>query len=150
MSNYIEEVLEFHKTFNHKIEDKPDLTDLKTNELRVNLLQEELDELKEALEQEDIVEVLDALCDIQYVLSGAVLSLGYRHVFNDAFEEVHRSNMSKLCNSVDEAIATGKQNSPDDECEVYKTADKYVVRRIKDGKIIKSINYSKADLKKFI
>ncbi len=64
--------------------------------LRLHLLQEELAELAEAMLEDDLVGCLDALCDLQYVLSGAVLSLGLQDVFDEAFAEVHRSNMSKL------------------------------------------------------
>lgn len=67
-----------------------------TTLLRMQLLTEELAELSSALTDGNKTEVLDALCDLQYVLLGAVLTFGYGEVFEAAFQEVHRSNMSKL------------------------------------------------------
>jgi len=64
--------------------------------LRLQLCVEEVGELARAMHQGDLVEALDALCDMRYVADGTVLALGLRHVFSDAFDEVHRSNMSKL------------------------------------------------------
>lgn len=115
----------FHDTYGLPVRQSPDISDHKTNQLRVNLLQEEVDELKEALEQGDIVEVLDALTDLQYVLDGAYLSFGVHHKKEDAFEEVQRSNMSKL----------GEDGKP--------------IVREEDGKILKGPNYFKPDLHQF-
>lgn len=67
-----------------------------TRLLRLQLLQEELAELAEAIYQEDLVACLDALCDLQYVLDGTILSLGMQDIFWEAFVEVHKSNMTKL------------------------------------------------------
>ena len=64
--------------------------------LRLQLIQEELGELADAMSKNDLVSTLDALVDLQYVLSGTVLSLGFADAFDEAFREVHRSNMSKL------------------------------------------------------
>ena len=87
---------------------------------------EELDELKEALEQGDVVETLDALTDLQYVLDGAYLSFGLQDQKMAAFTEVHRSNMSKL----------GEDGKP--------------IRRESDGKVLKGPDYFKPDLVQFI
>ena len=76
----------------------PAVPDEKRCQLRVNLLQEELDELKEAIQQNDITGIADALSDLQYVLSGAILEFGLATKFKALFEEVQRSNMSKACN----------------------------------------------------
>lgn len=64
--------------------------------LRLQLLQEELGELAEAIRDGDLLAALDALCDIQYVLDSATLALGMQDIFKEAFDEVHRANMSKL------------------------------------------------------
>jgi predicted HAD superfamily Cof-like phosphohydrolase len=64
--------------------------------MRLHLIIEETAELAEAMHDKSLVETMDALCDIQYVVSGAVLALGMHHHFDDAFQEVHRSNMDKL------------------------------------------------------
>ena len=64
--------------------------------LRLQLIQEELGELAEAFAEGDLVGALDALCDLRYVVDGTVLALGLQGVFAEAFDAVHRSNMSKL------------------------------------------------------
>lgn len=69
-------VAEFHKTFKHPILPTPTIPDEQRCKLRVSLIAEELKELEEAIAAKDLVEVADALCDIQYVLSGAVLEFG--------------------------------------------------------------------------
>ncbi len=122
----LDQVCEFHETYGLPVLDKASISDEKTNELRINLLAEELGELKEALEQGDMVETLDALIDLQYVLDGAFLSFGLHHVKSAAFDEVHRSNMSKL----------GADGKP--------------IRRESDGKILKGPNYFKPDIAQFI
>ncbi len=122
----LDQVRVFHETYGLPVKDAPDISDAKTNALRINLLAEEVDELKEALEAGDMVEVLDALTDIQYVLDGAYLSFGLHGVKQAAFDEVQRSNMSKL----------GADGKP--------------VVREEDGKILKGPNYFKPDIAQFI
>lgn len=122
----LEQVQEFHETYGLPVAAAPDISNEKTNQLRINLLAEELEELQEALEEGDLVEVLDALVDLQYVLDGAFLSFGLHPVKESAFNEVHRSNMSKL-------DANGKP-----------------IRRESDGKILKGPNYFEPDLAQFI
>jgi predicted HAD superfamily Cof-like phosphohydrolase len=150
--NYIEKVSEFHKTFEAPILDNPEIPSEDRCKLRISLLQEELDELKQAIEDKDIVEVADALSDIQYVLSGAILEFGLGNKFDDLFLEVQRSNMSKACSSIKEAIETISHYKKKDGTEsMYKkVGDKWIVYRISDNKVLKSINYSPADLKKII
>jgi len=92
----IEQVEQFHRAFGVPVKDDPDIDDQDINELRVRLLQEELDELTCALAEGDPGGTLDALTDLQYVLDGTYLSLGFSKVKDAAFAEVHRSNMSKL------------------------------------------------------
>ena len=122
----LEQVQEFHETYGLPVEKDINLSCEQTKELRINLLQEELDELKEALAENDPIETLDALIDLQYVLDGAFLSFGLQDVKTDAFNEVHRSNMSKL----------GEDGKP--------------IRREGDGKVMKGPNYFKPDMKQFI
>ena len=122
----LDQVKEFHETYGLPVESAPNITDKKTNDLRINLLAEELDELKEALANNDVVETLDALIDLQYVLDGAFLSLGLHDVKDIAFAEVHRSNMSKL----------GEDGKP--------------IRRESDGKVMKGPNYFVPDMSQFI
>src|ERR1043165_9913218 len=99
-------VAQFHKTFKHPIIEKPAIPSEERCNLRVALIAEELKELEQAIKDKDITEVADALCDIQYVLSGAILEFGLGEKFNALFEEVQRSNMSKACDSEEEAKAT--------------------------------------------
>ena len=148
MSNYLESVSEFHKTFGAPILETPQIPSKERCELRVSLLQEELNELKEAIEKGDVVEVADALADLQYVLSGAILEFGMGDKFNTLFDEVQRSNMSKACNSHQEAIETLLHYKKKDGTEgIYKEEEgKWLVYRKEDNKVLKSVNYSPANL----
>src|SRR3982750_532396 len=102
----LNQVAEFHQTFKHPILQEPTIPDENRCRLRVALIAEELKELEVAILEKDIVSVADALCDIQYVLSGAVLEFGLGEKFKELFDEVHRSNMSKACKTVEEANQT--------------------------------------------
>ena len=104
----LNQVAQFHKTFGHPILESPTIPSKERTDLRVSLIAEELKELQEAIEAGDLVEVADALCDIQYVLSGAVLEFGLGEKFATLFDEVQRSNMSKACKTEEEAQATVK------------------------------------------
>lgn len=148
----LNQVAEFHKTFRHPILEKPSIPDEKRCELRVSLLAEELKELQEAIKDNDIVEVADALCDIQYVLSGAILEFGLADKFKELFEEVQRSNMSKACKTEKEAQATVEYYKKEKHTECYyeKVDDLYLVYRTADKKTLKSIFYSPADLKSIL
>lgn len=126
MKTTLDQVQEFHETYGLPVETEQTTGSDQTKELRINLLQEELDELKEALENDDLVETLDALIDLQYVLDGAFLSFGMQDVKEVAFNEVHRSNMSKL----------GADGKP--------------IRREGDGKVMKGPDYFKPDMTQFI
>lgn len=142
-------VAAFHKTFRHPILKEPGIPDEKRCELRVSLISEELKELEEAIQDNDIVEVADALCDIQYVLSGAILEFGLADKFKELFEEVQRSNMSKACKTEKEAQATIEyyKKEKDTDCYYEKVDNLYLVYRTADNKTLKSIFYSPADLK---
>jgi len=141
-------VAEFHSTFKHPILSNPSIPSDDRCKLRVALIAEELKELEVAILEKDIVEVADALCDIQYVLSGAILEFGLGEKFKSLFEEVQRSNMSKACKSEQEAIETVEYyKKKDGTACYYKVEDgKWLVYRTSDNKTIKSIKYSPADL----
>lgn len=143
----LNQVAEFHRTFKHPVLDVPMIPSEDRCRLRVALLAEELKELEVAILQNDLVEIADALCDLQYVLSGAVLEFGLGEKFRDLFDEVQRSNMSKACNDLEEAIAT-VQHYKDKGTDCYYKEDngKYLVYRSSDNKTLKSINYSPTDL----
>lgn len=141
-------VAEFHRTFKHPVLPSPALPPEERSKLRVALLDEELKELEVAILEKDIVGVADALCDLQYVLSGAILEFGLGEQFHRLFEEVQRSNMSKACKSEQEARDTVKYYHEKDgtECYYKQVGDLWLVYRLSDNKTIKSINYSPADL----
>jgi predicted HAD superfamily Cof-like phosphohydrolase len=147
--NSLNQVADFHRTFNAPILDTPQIPSEQRCELRVNLLQEELNELSQAIKDNNLVEIADALCDIQYVLSGAVLEFGLGDKFVELFNEVQRSNMSKACNTQQEALMTLSHYKKKDGTEGYykKINGKWLVYRASDDKVLKSINYSPANLK---
>ena len=122
MTNF-ESVRKFIKTFGQEVKSKPSFSSEKINDLRYNLIKEELDELKQAMKDKDLLEVADALTDILYVTYGAGIAFGID--LDKCFEEVQNSNMSKL----DE---NGKP--------IYNEA----------GKVMKGPNYFKPDLSKFV
>ncbi|MCF6360525.1 MAG: nucleoside triphosphate pyrophosphohydrolase family protein [Cyclobacteriaceae bacterium] len=145
----LNQVAKFHTTFKHPILSTPQIPSATRSELRVSLLQEELNELKEAIANNDLVEVADALCDIQYVLSGAVLEFGLGDKFVALFNEVQRSNMSKACKSLEEAektVAHYKERKGE-SAHIEKHDNLYLVYRDGDKKTLKSIGYSPANLK---
>ena len=115
-------------------------------------MQEELDELKTAIMENDIVAVADALSDLQYVLSGAVLEFGLAGKFKTLFDEVQRSNMSKPCKTYEQALETQEfyekeKNTPS---FIEESEGEYLVYRAADKKVLKSVYYSEADLQSII
>jgi predicted HAD superfamily Cof-like phosphohydrolase len=145
-------VAEFHMLFQHPIMDVPGIPSVERCELRYNLLHEEVRELSEAIDNNDIVAVADALADIQYVLSGAVLEFGLKDKFKALFDEVQRSNMSKACKTEDEARATIAKveiDQPGKKFQIVERFGLFFVYR-EDMKTIKSINYSPADLESIV
>lgn len=144
-------VSKFHNTFNHPILSEPQIPPQKRAELRLSLLKEELEELQEAVENDDLVEAADALCDLQYVLAGAILEFGMGEKFAELFAEVQRSNMSKVCRSEEEAQATINHYKTQNQDAYFEKKDEfYLVYRQADNKTLKSINYSEVDLKSIL
>jgi predicted HAD superfamily Cof-like phosphohydrolase len=122
MSNF-NKVKTFMKTFGQDVKTKPSFSTDKINSLRYDLIKEELEELKVAMENKDLLEVADALTDILYVTYGAGHAFGIN--LDKCFEEVQSSNMSKL----------GEDNKP-----IYNDS----------GKVMKGPKYFKPDLTKFV
>jgi len=122
MSNF-NKVKTFMETFGQEVKTKPSFSTDKINSLRYDLIKEELEELKEAMENKDLLEVADALTDILYVTYGAGHAFGID--LDKCFQEVQSSNMSKL----------GEDGKP-----MYNES----------GKVMKGPNYFKPDLTKFI
>ncbi len=121
MTNF-QKVKSFMQTFGQEVKLKPSFSTEKINDLRYSLIQEELDELKQAIENKDLLEVADALTDILYVTYGAGHAFGID--LDKCFEEVQNSNMSKL----------GSNGKP-----IYNDA----------GKVMKGPKFFKPDLSKF-
>lgn len=147
----LNQVAEFHRTFNAPILSKPQIPSKDRCDLRISLLQEELNELKDAIAANDLVEIADALCDLQYVLSGAVLEFGMGEKFPELFDEVQRSNMSKACinqSEADETITHYQQQGV--EAYAQKSGDKINVHRVSDNKVLKNKYYSPANLKSIL
>ena len=96
MNHIVASLLEFNKAFDIPKLDSPDIGPEELIELRIKLLREEVEEYAEAARAGDLVEVIDALADIGYILAGTILNHGMQNIYDDAFDEVHRSNMAKL------------------------------------------------------
>ena len=122
MTNF-EKVGKFMKTFGQEVKSKSSLSSDKINSLRIGLIEEELEELKQAINQKNLIEVADALTDLLYVTYGAGHAFGIN--LDKCFDEVQKSNMSKL----------GKDNKP-----IYN----------EHGKVMKGPDYFKPDLAKFL
>lgn len=152
MNKSLEQVKEFHTLFNAPVLDVPKIPAKERCDLRICLISEELDELKEAIKNNDLVEALDALCDIMYVLNGTILEFGFQNIFDTAFNEVQRSNMSKACSSEDEAKQTLEHYKEKDGTEGYykQDGDKWLVYRKSDNKVLKNKFYSGANLEQFL
>ncbi|MBK9981424.1 MAG: nucleoside triphosphate pyrophosphohydrolase family protein [Saprospiraceae bacterium] len=148
----LNDVAEFHSTFNMPILEVPTIPGNERCALRINLLQEELNELKEAIEEKDLTEIADALCDLQYVLSGAILEFGLASKFKNLFEEVQRSNMSKVCPDYATALDTLDFYHAKDGTKGYikESEAGYLVYREADHKVLKSVKYSPADLESIL
>ena len=118
----------------------------------VNFIQEELDELKEAVAERDIVGILDAILDITYVgLGNGAMVFGLKDKIEAGYAEVQASNMSKSCEDIEEAEETVDLRSKQqgEPCHWEKVGDRYVVFRSRDNKVMKSINYFAPDLNQF-
>ena len=122
MTNF-EKVRLFMETYGQEVKDKASLSDAKTNKLRIDLIKEELEELTDAMQVNNLLEVADALTDILYVTYGAGHAFGID--LDKCFDEVQNSNMSKL----------GEDGKP-----IYNEA----------GKVMKGPNYFKPDLSKYL
>jgi predicted HAD superfamily Cof-like phosphohydrolase len=148
----LNDVARFHRTFHMPVLARPGIPHVDRCLLRINLLQEELDELKQAIEEKDLTGIADALADLQYVLSGAVLEFGLADRFKQLFDEVQRSNMSKVCQNLEDAEATVSYYQHKDGTEAYieESDGQYLVYRRSDHKVLKSVRYSPAELDRIV
>ena len=126
MKRKLEAVQEFHTTFGLGVEHSPK-SDLSEKEymLRYNLMKEENEEYLEACQNKDLIEIADALGDQLYILCGTIIRHGFQDKIEEVFEEIQRSNMSKL----------GEDGKP-----IYR----------EDGKVLKGPKYFRPDIKKII
>ena len=150
---FVSEVEEFNETFGKPNNYEPTIPEEKEWRFVYDFILEELEEYREACERGDIVEVLDALCDIAYVSIGNGTMLhGLKDKIWPAYQEVQASNMSKACKTEEEAIQTVSKRSEEqgEACHFEKVEEgRYIVYRTRDRKVMKSINYFRPDLKQF-
>ena len=150
---FVDEVEEFNEVMGKSYQNRTTPTiDPKDADFVINFIQEELDELKVAVKEKNIIEIFDALLDITYVgLGNGALVFGLKDKMLDGYAEVQASNMSKICNTVAEAEETVKLRSEQqgEPCHYEESNGKYVVYRTSDNKVMKSINYFRPDLGKF-
>ena len=150
--DFVNEVEEFNRTFGKPNNYQPTIPEEKEWMFVYDFIQEELAEYKEACKRGDIVEVLDALCDIAYVsLGNGTMLHGLKDKIWPAYQEVQSSNMSKSCKTIAEAEKTIIKRSKEqgEECHYEQVGDRYVVYRSRDRKVMKSINYFRPDLSQF-
>lgn len=146
-TSYLNKVKEFHQTFNHNVLATPGIPRPDRCRLRIDLLREELREFQEGIENNDLENIAKELADIQYVLSGAVLEFGLGDVFDDCFEAVHKDNMSKRFDSLEDAQKTAQwyKVNRNTETRIEQKDGYYFLYRQTDNKILKP-RESKLDL----
>jgi predicted HAD superfamily Cof-like phosphohydrolase len=149
---FVNEVEIFNATFGKPNNYVPTIPEKKETDFVYDFCIEEITEYQEACKNGDIVEILDAICDIAYVtLGNATMLHGLKDKIWPAYKEVQASNMSKSCKTEEEAAQTVTQRAKEqgEECHFEKVGDRYVVYRTRDRKVMKSINYFRPDLKQF-
>ena len=149
---FVDEVEIFNKTFGKPNNYEPTIPSKKEWMFVYDFILEELEEYKAACEAGDIVEVLDALCDITYVsLGNGAMLHGLKDKVLPAYKEVQASNMSKACKTEQEAIETVtiREDQQKEPCHYELVGNVYVVYRTRDRKVMKAINYFRPNLKQF-
>lgn len=150
---FVNEVEIFNETFGKPNNYAPTIPEKKEWEFVYDFILEELKEYREACENGNIVEVLDALCDIAYVsLGNGVMLHGLKDKIWPAYKEVQASNMSKACQTEEQAIRTVRQRSAEqgEACHYEKIAEgRYIVYRTRDRKVMKSLDYFRPNLNQF-
>jgi len=149
---FVNEVEDFNNLMSKPNNYTPIIPEKKEWQFVYDFVLEELEEYKEACEKGDIVEVLDALCDIAYVsLGNGTMLHGLKDKIWPAYQEVQASNMSKACTTQEEAIRTVEVRSKEqgEPCHWEQIGDMYIVYRTRDRKVMKSLTYFRPDLKQF-
>lgn len=171
MNKTLKAVAEFHQTFGAPVLESPAIPPQDRVKLRLSLILEELHELAQEAGQEalfidmlqkkvadfkgtsteaDLTGVMDALCDLQVVLNGSILEFGLQPTFDAAFDEVHRSNMSKACTNEADAQASVKKYAAQGVAAHYQLLHgKYVIYRSADNKILKGVDFSEPALEPY-
>ena len=149
---FVDEVEDFNNLMSKSNNYTPTIPEKKEWKFVYDFVLEELEEYKEACEKGDIVEILDALCDIAYVsLGNGTMLHGLKDKIWPAYQEVQASNMSKACKTQEEAektveVRSQEQNEP---CHWEQVGDMYIVYRTRDRKVMKSLTYFRPDLRQF-
>jgi hypothetical protein len=149
---FISEVEEFNAMMRKPNNYNPIIPDEKEWMFVYNFILEELEEYKHACETGNIVEVLDALCDITYVsLGNGTMLHGLKDKVWEAYQEVQASNLSKACTTEEEAQNTVETRSKEqgEPCHYEKVGSYYIVYRTRDKKVMKNVNYFRPDLTQF-
>jgi predicted HAD superfamily Cof-like phosphohydrolase len=148
---YIEQVEYFNNVFGKLNNQTPTIINEKEAQFIYDFIQEELDEYLQSYQQRDIVGVADAFGDIMYVLAAGILAFGLKDKFKDIFDEIQASNMSKSCDTEEDAKSTCSSISTTKGIETHyeKIGDKYIVFRSSDRKVQKNIKYFAPNLKQF-
>jgi predicted HAD superfamily Cof-like phosphohydrolase len=149
---FIDEVEKFNALMGKPNNYNPIIPDEKEWMFVYNFILEELEEYKHACETGNIVEVLDALCDITYVsLGNGTMLHGLKDKVWEAYQEVQASNLSKACTTEEEAQNTVETRSKEqgEPCHYEKVGSYYIVYRTRDKKVLKSTNYKRPNLSQF-
>tara|TARA_Y100000768_G_C23854199_1_gene622542 strand:- start:406 stop:933 length:528 start_codon:yes stop_codon:yes gene_type:complete len=150
--SFVSEVEQFNQLMNKPNNYEPTIPGKKDWQFVIDFVKEELEEYEQACKNGDIVEILDALCDIAYVsLGNGTMLHGLKDKIWPAYQEVQASNLSKACQSEEEARLTVEKRSKEqgEACHWEEVSDMYIVYRTRDRKVMKSINYFRPDLEKF-
>lgn len=150
----LHQVNEFMAIMGQEMPESPTIPNQRIVLLREGLIEEENTELSAAATAGDIVEVADALCDTLYVVLGAFTAYGFKpELVEELFDEVQRSNMSKICKTQEEAQSTMfnyATETPSILTSAFEKDGLWIVERKSDKKVLKSINYSEPDLKSIL
>ena len=149
---FVNEVEDFNNLMSKPNNYTPVIPEKKEWQFVYDFVLEELEEYKQACEKGDIVEILDALCDIAYVsLGNGTMLHGLKDKIWPAYQEVQASNMSKACTTQEEAVRTVEVRSQEqgEPCHWEQVGDMYIVYRTRDRKVMKSLTYFRPDLKQF-
>ena len=148
MNKQIEQVKEFHKVFEHPIGNTPESLSVKRGLERHDYLKEELQEFKDAVESQDLVEQADACIDIIYFALGTLVELGLSDKYEALFANIQASNISKVCLSMESAIRTAEAH--DQPTTIKPIGSYWKVSDTNTNKIVKSETYFKPNLKEII